>query len=233
MRFALAALAAFILVSCSSSGRSPIMTAVVDAVRPGNGGEAEAQAAEAGAAPRARLTRAKIEELDIAMIRGKVEGDTGRGTLLLARTVNGEFVSYMSQGRQSFTLQGGLITASRGVGHDLLSVKAAANDPVAHKTPPDDWPQTVSRSYFLSGGNRPEGVELPVTCAFQKTRGMQIEIVEITYDLIMMVEQCKGEDAEFVNVHLADPESGFIWKSAQWLGPDQGMAEYEVLEPLE
>lgn len=213
------------LSGCSSAGGvNPVISAVWNRVRPGPDAAAPAPATTAPA-----LTRARIEELDIAMIRVRVGGATG-GNLLTARTLNDGYATYSGSTQQTVTLYTSLITATRGIGFDLLSVLHAANDPIAVKTPLADWPESVPRDYrFAADG--PSGRNVHVTCRFQPGPSYPLEIVEVTYDTKVVQEFCTGE-AEFMNLHFVDSD-GQLWRSAQWVGVEMGQFEIDILEPLE
>ncbi|MEM9431872.1 MAG: YjbF family lipoprotein, partial [Pseudomonadota bacterium] len=131
---------------------------------------------------------------------------------------------------QTVTLQGGLITASRGVGYDLLAVLPEADDPVARPRPPQDWPQQIERLYTLPGPG-PEGQTVRVTCTFVRLQPETLEIVERPHETVVFEERCRG-DARFVNAHHADIETGTVWQSTQWIGPVQGAFTYEMIEPF-
>ncbi|MEM9430597.1 MAG: hypothetical protein AAGA32_14015, partial [Pseudomonadota bacterium] len=117
---------ALALGACSSEGRGPVTDALVERLEdilPGG---------QPPAPPRrsAALTRAQVEASGTTMIRGGLTDAEDR-TILSGVTVNDGFVTYASRFGQTVTLQGGLITASRGVGYDLLAVLPEADDPVA------------------------------------------------------------------------------------------------------
>lgn len=222
--FAISAL--LLLGACSSAGGvNPVIGAVWDRVRGGNR-QAEAPA-PATAAP--ALTRARIDELDIAMIRVKV-GDAQTGSILTARTLNGGYATYSSSSQQTVTLHGALITAHRGIAYDLLSVAHAANDPIAVQTPLEDWPETIERSYRLTGDG-PDGRVLRVNCSLRVGPPYPITQVEVTYETRIVQETCTG-DASFMNLHMVD-EDGQVWRTAQWTGPLMNQIEIEILEPLD
>ena len=223
-KFAIGAL--MLLGACSSAGGvNPVIGAVWDRVRGGN------RAAEAAvpATPAPALTRARIDELDIAMIRVKV-GDAQSGSILTARTLNGGYVTYASSNQQTITLFGALVTAHRGIAYDLLSVAHASNDPIAIRTPLEDWPSAVDRTYRLAG-NGPEGEVLKVSCALRVGPPYPITQVEVTYETRIVQESCTG-DATFMNLHMV-AEDGQIWRTAQWTGPLMNQMEIEILEPLD
>ncbi len=230
MKIALGALAlTTALAACSSGGNTnPILSAVWQKLKPGTRRAAEAAEAEAAARPPVVLTFEKIKATGLAIIRARVGEDT-KGVMLYARAVNGPYVTYASQLQQTMTLQGSLITASRAIGYDMLSLRTDDGDPVTVPTPPDDWQRSVTRDYRFTG-DTPGGRLISVTCRFSKGPEFALDLLDKTFDTTIMQVHCAGDGVQFTNFHMVQPD-GQILTSAQWLGPDQGMIEIDVLEP--
>lgn len=229
MKPVLAAALCLGMAACSSGqGVNPVAKAIFSRVGAVVGAGDEA-AAEPSAAPK-RLTRAKIIESGLAMIRASVGEGTSPQTLM-AVTDNGGYVMYASALRQSLTLRGALVTATRGIETDLLSTKSIGPDPIAQLMPLDSWPKTVRRVYHLAGGNSPEGQVVPVTCELTLGAEGEIRIVEITYPVRQVLEICSGDGFSFENAHMADMHTGAIWRSRQWIGFQSAEVNFDVLEP--
>ncbi len=230
MRMALGALAlATALSACSSGGgTNPIVSAAWQVVKPGARRAAEEAAAEAAARPAIVITFEKIQDTGLAIIRARVGEDT-RGVMLYARSVNDTYVTFASQLQQTMTLNGSLITASRAIGYDMLSLRSDLDDPITLVTPIEDWPQRATRDYRFTG-DTPEGRVISVRCKFIEGPDFELELLDKTFDTTIMQGQCRGDGFRFTNIHLVQ-EDGRILRSAQWLGPDQGMVEIDILEP--
>ncbi|WP_112321011.1 YjbF family lipoprotein [Oceanibium sediminis] len=219
------------LAGCSSGG-NPIVDAALERFT----GEDDAPTATGAPAPAnaprrsAGITRAAIEATGTAMIRGRLVEENSR-SVLSGVTVNGPYVTYASRFGQLLTLNGSLITGSRGIGTDLLSLTPGANDPLVRARPVASWPATIRRTYRVPGPG-PGGRAITVTCRYQPGETREIEIVEVIHKGQQVEEICSGDDVSFTNVHFADAENGFVWRSLQWLGPDQGFIDLEVLEPF-
>ncbi len=217
------------LSACSSAGNTnPVFSAIWQKVKPGARQEAAAAEAEAAARPPIVVTFEKIKDTGLAIIRARVGEDT-KGVMLYGRAVNGPYVTFASQLQQTMTLQGSLITASRAIGYDMLSVRTDAGDPVTVPTPPDDWRESVTRDYRFTG-DTPGGRLISVTCRFSKGPPYELALLDKTFATTIMLSRCAGDGQSFTNVHLVR-DDGQILRSAQWLGPDQGMIEIDILEP--
>ncbi len=228
------ALAALVLTTalsaCSSGGNtSPVLSAIWDKVKPGARRDAEAAAAEAAARPRIVVTFDKIKATGLAIIRARVGEDT-RGVMLYGRAVNDDFVTYASQLQQTMTLQGSLITGTRAIGHDMLSLRTDAGDPVTVLTPPEDWPRSLTRDYRFTG-DTPGGRLISVRCRLTKGPEHELELLDKTFATTIMEVRCAGDGVRFTNYHMVQAD-GQVLTSAQWLGPDQGMVEIDILEPF-
>jgi len=217
------------LAACSSGGgTNPVVSAIWQKVKPGARRAAAEAEAEAAARPPIVVTFAKIKETGLAIIRARV-GDDTTGVMLYARSVNDGYVTFASQLLQTMTLQGSLITASRAIGYDMLSVRTDAGDPVTVLTPPENWRGSVTRDYRFTG-DTPGGRLISVTCRFVKGPAFELELLDKRFDTTIMQSQCRGDGQRFTNIHLVQAD-GQILRSAQWLGPDQGMIEIDILEP--
>lgn len=217
------------LAACSSGGQTnPILSAVWQKIKPGARRAAAEAEAEAAARPPIVVTFDKIKATGLAIIRARVGEDT-KGVMLYGRAVNGGYVTFASQLMQTMTLQGSLITATRAIGYDMLSLRTDAGDPVTVPTPPEDWPRAVTRDYRFTG-DTPGGRLISVTCRFSKGPPFRLELLDKSFETTIMQARCAGDGVRFTNIHMVQAD-GRILRSAQWLGPDQGMVEIDILEP--
>jgi hypothetical protein len=223
MRRLLAAAALLALAACSNGQVNPIVDAAVQEILPG-----ERAPEEAG--PRTRLTRAALTRADVAAIRVGLAGDPSR-TLLFAASENGGYITYSSALRQNFTLRGSQITGVRGVGWDLLSASSSRPDPLAAPIAPGRWPREVERRYWFPAFD-PEGRLETYRCRFDFGEVQEIVIVEVRHRGVAVTETCEGEFGAFENLHFADIDSGLVWRSLQWVGPQQGLIDLEILVPF-
>ena len=167
----------------------------------------------------------------MAAIWARLEPDP-TPTLLYATAQNGPYVTYFSPFRQSITLRGTQVTATRGLGWDLLSAWSSPQDPVAQPTPPDRWPAGVERTYqFPADG--PRGRIETYQCSFERGPVREMVILQRSHRGVEFSETCSGPAGTFENLYLADVGSGFVWRSLQWTGPRMDLLDLQVLEPLD
>jgi hypothetical protein len=211
------------LAGCANGQFNPIVDAAVDEILPG-------ERAPEQATPRTPVTRAALTRADVAAIRVGLPDNPAR-TLLFAASENGGYVTYSSVLRQNFTLNGALITGVRGVGWDLLSATSSRPDPLVTPIPPGSWPQGVRRTYIFPAFN-PQGRVEVYDCRFELGAVDEVVIVERRHRGALVTETCVGDYGSFENLHFADVSSGQVWRSLQWVGPQQGHIYLEILVPF-
>lgn len=180
------------------------------------------------AAPARQPTRAELNEIPYATISLQV-GDLPP-TYVVPATNNGGFLVYQDRGRRGIVMEGGLITATHGLGYDLDAVAHSREDPIARPTPVSEWPATVSRSYSFSIRGQQQ-YDIGVLCAYERGAREFIEIVELRFEVIRVVETCRNPARSFVNTYWANADTGFIWKSQQWVGPRLDPMTVEIVRP--
>lgn len=223
MRRALAIGAVLLLASCSNQGLNPIVAGAIDELNP-------LGSAAAPEGPRRTITRDAITRADTATIRARLLEDAAP-TYLFGAAENGGFVTYASGLRQTLTLNGTQVTASRGLGHDLLSAVSSDPDPLKRAIPPAGWPSGVTRSYEFPAWAAQGRIET-FRCRFAFGPVREIEILDVRHRGVEVTETCSNDERSFENLYLADVSTGFVWRSIQWLGPEQGLVDVEIVLPF-
>jgi Group 4 capsule polysaccharide lipoprotein gfcB, YjbF len=221
----LALLALAALCGCGSGGTDPIVRAAMDEF----GGIWGRRGEQPAGAPARPITRADITAADVAAIWARLESDPSP-TLMYALAQNGPYVTYMSPLRQSITLNSTQITATRGLGTDLLSAWSSRPDPLAQAIPPGSWPASVERGYEFPGDG-PLGELHTFRCTFERGGLTEMTILQVRHQGVEISETCTGPSGTFENLHFADARTGFVWRSLQWVGPSMDLVDLQVLEP--
>ncbi|MFW2545446.1 YjbF family lipoprotein [Primorskyibacter sp. 2E107] len=143
--------------------------------------------------------------------------------LLVGIERNGPYYSYGSAARQGMVLRSGMITATRGLGGDLMSSEEDALLRAVQARQPG------SASYqlrFLT----PEDLTrtLNFTCSVTPGGRQIIKAGEIDSAGITMTADCKGEGVTFTNTYVVDPQ-GTILAGRQWLGFEIGYVGNQAL----
>jgi len=179
-------------------------------------------------APLPEWTRAQLDEIPFATI-ALTFGD-GPRTFLVPLADNGGYLNYLDSGGHGLVMLGGAVTGTQALGQDLEAVRHQPDDPVAYPTPVADWPRQVYRDYQFA---QRSGAEYSITlaCVFERLVRETIDIVEIDFDVVRISEVCTNSRRQVTNTYWVEAETGFIWKSEQWLGPHLEQATVEIIRP--
>ena len=204
--------------ACTSQGQSTFQR-IAEVVRTG--------IAPPEREPAPEVTRAQLNEIPFATIR--VSFGQG-GAYLVPLADNEGYLDYRDAAGRSVRMHDGLVVATEGAGIDLKAVRFGQGDPVANRTPLADWPDSIFREYqykWLHG----EQYGITLACKYQRLASETIEIVEIDFDVVRVVEVCTNQARQVVNTYWVEAETGFIWRSEQWLGPRTGTVEVDIIRP--
>jgi hypothetical protein len=179
------------------------------------------------AAPRER-TRAELNEIPYATIGVSF----GQGMAYLVPLANnGGYLDYRDAAGRSIRMHDGAVVATEGVGVDLEAVRFGTDDPIANQMPLAEWPERIFREYQYQWRHGPQyGITL--ACTYQQVASETIEIVELTFDVIRVVETCTNQARQVVNTYWVEADTGFIWRSDQWLGPAIGAVTVDIIRPF-
>ncbi len=217
-------LAGLALSACTSSTDVPLYKTAWEQIKEARAGKDEP--------PKTKktLTRAQIDELNLALIQINLEGEDV-WPIMTPTVKNGPFVTYGNKFRQLVTVNESQITATRGHGTDLIAATSGAGDPLNTLTSPDAWPTEMTRSYRFAGSGVEGRVESYI-CKIQRAGAAQVQIAGTTIDVIGFAESCKGAAGSFTNLYAADAQTGRVWQSRQFIGHNIAPMNLDVLEPL-
>lgn len=137
---------------------------------------------------------------------------------------NGAYVTWQSSTKQSAVFRQGVLTATRGLGEDLMSAKPGASIAAIRGRQAAQY----QRSYTHLGGLA-ETTELTVSCSLKPLKEEVVAIGEINTTALAMTESCKSPiGVKFKNIYWV-ADSGRIVKSRQWVSQPLG---YLVIQPL-
>lgn len=227
VRFVFIAMAAVILAACSSGGDStserlaPILQDTIF------GGPIFGEDKPAPKPP--VFTRAQLNDVPFATIA--VKDAEGNRSYVVPLADNGGYLMYQDAGRRGITMRGGLITATQGFFYNMSASQHAVEDPIVTPKPVAEWPARVFRNYQFSLRGGAKDFEITASCRFKFGPRERIEIVELFFDTVRITETCSNTVRSFENTYWADPTSGFIWRSEQWVGPRQDSLNIEIIRP--
>lgn len=205
---------AFGLCACSSDGNSD-WSAVSQMVRGYWTGSDTLSVQQAASIPYATV--------------GVRVGDGTQGMFILASQTGNDFL-WVSGRIVAITTRDGRIIRSAGLDHNLAGYLPQGNMPAPETAASWSEPRVIGWSVDLTEPSRysvrvecqrrPEGVEA-VTLL-----GKPIRTLKVT-------ETCSASEIgwNFVNTFWVGPDSGFVWKSVQFIHPDLDAIEIETLRP--
>lgn len=178
--------------------------------------------------PQPQPTRTELNQIPYATIAFSSGG--GPRAYLVPLADNGGYLDYRDEAGNSVRMLGGAVAGLEVVGHDLDGVRYDRADPIAHPRPLAHWPAQIWREYQFSVRHLGPWI-ISLNCVFQQRGRETIEIVEISFDLTRVNEVCTNARRQVTNTYWVDEDTGFIWKSAQWIGPKIGQVLVEIIRP--
>ena len=144
---------------------------------------------------------------------------------LLAVSDNGPYRTYITGARQSMTLRQGVLTATRGLGSDLM---ASDIDPLLALLRTQRSGQTQRVMQYLDG----EDVirDLVLDCDVIPGPTVTVAAGEVNRSGRRMTEACRADQITFRNTYVVD-SAGQVMQSEQWLSPGAGSMTFQVLRP--
>ncbi|MDT8325905.1 MAG: YjbF family lipoprotein [Roseovarius sp.] len=220
LQTAFAGLACVLLASCGSeSSRSNEALGIFKgALRPSRTApqdpqQVAASAQAALASTNAPLVLVSISERNVSSVMQQIE-------------TNGAYRTYGTGDRRSITFKGGMMTASRGLGEDLMSsdvdgVLALVSARKAGRV------QRVHR--YLDGENTITALE--ATCEVTPGAMGQVSVDTGQRATQNVTETCRAVHTEFQNTYMVDRGTGHILQSRQWHSPMNGYISVQTLRP--
>ncbi|WP_422826720.1 YjbF family lipoprotein [Thalassococcus sp. BH17M4-6] len=143
--------------------------------------------------------------------------------IMLRIEQNGPYDTYATSTRQSTTLRGGMITATRGLGGDLMSSEPEALLELIRTGREGTVPYAMR---FLNGEDIIE--TLNYTCSLRHEGTARIAGGVINTEGRQMAVVCTGNAKSFESIFVTD-RSGYVIYARQWLGAFLGDATVQTL----
>ena len=137
---------------------------------------------------------------------------------------NGVYETWATPDRRTITLRGDVVTATRGLGNDLMS--ASLGDSIALISGRKEG-STTRIMRFLDGQNHT--VELVLNCRYTRGGGKRVTAGElINVATTEMTETCFSGEQSITNTYLVDGRGRFV-QSRQWLSATSGHVLIQML----
>lgn len=133
--------------------------------------------------------------------------------------------TFATPNMQALVLEGGMLAATRGLGHDL---NAADSGPVAALIRGRRAGQATRMNYYLTGEARERALQM--TCTVTPGQMQEYNFAGRSWSARQMAENCEGSGTSFANNYLVDG-NGQIVMSRQWIGPALGHVVIQTIRP--
>lgn len=133
--------------------------------------------------------------------------------------------SFATPNMQALVLEGGMLVATRGLGHDL---NAADTAPTAALIRGRQAGQATRMNYYLTGEARERALQM--TCTVTPGQMQDYSFAGRSWSARQMAENCEGSGVSFANNFLVDG-NGQIVMSRQWIGPALGHVVIQTIRP--
>ncbi|MDQ2094005.1 YjbF family lipoprotein [Rhodalgimonas zhirmunskyi] len=219
MRWGAAALAAMVLVSCGNQpDRGLAMKAVSTNVFKKGGQSKSAPSQQLQA-----VVAQALSSTDLPLAIGVVEGRNATAILTKIES-NGAYDTWATPDRRSLVLKRGLVTATRGLGNDIMSSDLGGVSGLIASRKNGTGPRVMR---YLDGENHT--IELVMQCSVTRGGEKTLSAGEIRNRKVTeMRESCTAEGRSFTNTYLVD-RSGVPVQSRQWFNPKDGYITIQML----
>ncbi len=156
---------------------------------------------------------------------GVVLGARNSQALLTPSGQSGNFTTWLSADRASFTFIGGaMLVRTSGLGNDLQNA---------------DFGQLLTAMASGQGGTT-QRVHVHLTRDFQQERmvftcevtagePIGIRIADQSFSTLRFEEACENATESFTNVYWVDAGTGLVVQSIQWVHPNTGLAYFQII----
>jgi Group 4 capsule polysaccharide lipoprotein gfcB, YjbF len=179
---------------------------------------------EAAAADANSKLQKFVQDADGAVIIGIVE-DLKIPVVLQPEAQNGPHITWRTPDDRTMTLVGGVVSATRGFGGDILAYDAVAAGPAIASRGASEYKRSMR---FL--GPQYELKAATLTCKTENKGTEDVKIVDTQMSLVHMSEACTDQGGGTVVSDYWVDSSGRVWQSRQWLGPQLGYVFFQLVK---
>lgn len=216
IRPALACLAALLIAGCSNTGTSFDFKASLKSLVP-------AKKSAPAAPAQVNLTAVLQQTAPTPVVQVKLGGSNSVSALMLQIETNRGYRTYATASRQTITFRNGMITATRGLGNDLMA--SVTGDSLALISGRRSGTSTRAMEHLNGAG---ETIRQTFSCETFITGSGQVKQGTLSAATTEVTENCVAGATKFTNVYQVD-RSRLIVSSTQWIGAGLGYAEVKVL----
>ncbi|WP_415922315.1 YjbF family lipoprotein [Tateyamaria sp. SN6-1] len=176
------------------------------------------------------VTRALLDGLTVPSLEVTVPDRDGLAYLIPLVSRNtaqlGPIDLWTTADGSQLSLRSGVILATRGVGDDVTSSDKSGSIGFVTSKRAGTWPMSLYIQTSAEGVVRHD-----FTCTGQNNGKRTLEIVELTYPVDFLTENCSGRNGQsFQNEYYVDTRDGTVWQTKQWAGEKIGYMNTRILK---
>lgn len=164
---------------------------------------------------RTTLTRDRLDRVTTPLMLAEVAELPAQATLAPWGDNRG-VVTWRTADGVSLSFAEGVLTATRGLGFDLMSADTAGTRAALAGRSTGPYERFVS---FLDGEGRTYFRTL--VCTMSAPVPERIDNIGLAVDTRRHAEHCRSTSDDVTNLYWTGPD-GTMWRSRQWIGPDLG-----------
>lgn len=164
--------------------------------------------------PRLLIARSQIDAAGQSMLLSEV--DTFGGGTMIVSGQGGGVVTWRTADFVTLSYRDGLLVATRGLSHDLMSADVSGTQAALAGGSQQDYPRFAS---YL--GSNDETVFRAFRCTLRNAGPDPVRSFDILFPATLFEETCYSTDLKVENRYWLAPGGG-VRRSIQWIGPQLG-----------
>lgn len=182
-----------------------------------------ARKAPAGQPPQPAVIANAVANTTGPLELGVRADDQTKWLMLIGIEQNGAYTTYGAANRTSITMRHGIVTATRGLGGDLMSVNISEVEPLILGRRNG---QATREMHFLGGEDKT--VTLTFSCTIKVGKSIPVKAGAVNTTAQVITETCSSKDLYFTNTYLVNAQGRSVG-SRQWLGDAIETLDFQTL----
>ncbi len=174
------------------------------------------------------VTRAQVSELPYASIGAKI--GKGPKSFLVLGKIDRQQLHWFSADRVVLVTEHGRLSKVAGLERNLSRTLWTNPDPLTLPVDTNPLPKSIRLVDIMPG----DFFQIPIEATYTIKGSETITILGLEYKTRLIEETCSAPllDWQFTNRFWQDVDTGFIWRSEQFLTPDLPQFMIEVYKPV-
>ena len=166
--------------------------------------------------PIINITKEIVEYIQYPLIEVRSNGII-RQVLMIPLSTRNQVRYFTSGSGQSLTISDNLVTKTKGINVELISIEPDKNSPIIKNIPIKNWPKTLERTYHFSSPSFKIN-SIKFICVMEDPLEENTVFLGKSINLFKVKEKCESINLNFENTYWSN-DQGNIIKSIQWVSP--------------